>query len=59
MSDDRHLQVQFLVLNAGPSMSVTDNMLVDTDLSCSNPTRHERQSAALLHAPEIHSNGML
>ena len=52
VSDDRHSWVQFLVLNAGPSMSVTDNMLIDTGLSWGNSTRHERQSAALLHAPE-------
>ena len=33
VSIDRHSQVQLLVLNAGPSVSVTYNMLIDTGLS--------------------------
>ena len=59
VSIDRHSQVQLLVLNAGPSVSVTDNMLIDTGLSGGISTRHERQSATLLHTPEIHSHVIL
>ena len=59
VSIERHLQVWLLVLNAGPCVSVTDNMLIETGPSWGNSTRHERQSAALLRAPEIHSKVML
>ena len=59
VSIERHSWAQLLVLNAGPSVSVTDNMLIDAGLSWGNSTRHERQSVALLCAPEIHSNVML
>ena len=40
-------------------MFVTDNMLIGTGLSSGSSIRHERQSAALLHAPKIHSKVML
>ena len=56
---DRCWWVWLLVLKAGPSVSVTDNILIDTGLSWGNSTRWERQSVALLCVPEIHSNVML
>ena len=40
-------------------MFLTDNMLIGTGLSSGNSMMHKRQSAALLHAPEIHSKVML
>ena len=55
----RHSWPWLLVLKAGPSVPVTDNMLIDTSLSWGNSTKCERQSAALLHAPEIYSKVML
>ena len=59
VSVNRHSWVWLLVLNAGPSVSMTDNKLIDTDLFWGNSTRHVRQAVALLCAPEIHSNVML
>ena len=53
------LKFLLVLLKAGPSVSVTDNTLMDTGLSWGSSTNHERQSAGLLHAPEIHSNVML
>ena len=59
VSVDRRSWVWLLVLNAGLSVFVTDDMLIDTGSSWGNSTRHERQSAVLLYAPEIHSKVML
>ena len=38
---------------------LADSTLIIVGLFCSNSTRHDRQSAALLHAPDIHSKVML
>ena len=51
--------VLLLVLNAGPSECVADSMLIVVGLFWGNFTRHERQSAALLQAPDIHSKVIL
>ena len=51
--------VLLLVSNAGPSECVADSMLIAVGLFGGNSTRHERQSAALLPAPDIHSKVML
>ena len=51
--------VLLLVLNAGPSMCVVDSMLTSVGLLWGNSTKHDRQSAALLHAPDIHLKVML
>ena len=47
------------MLNEGPSRLVADRMLIVASLSWGNFTRHERQSAALLWAPDIHSKVIL
>ena len=41
------------MLNAGPSECVADSMLIDVGLFWDKSTRCERQSTALLHAPNI------
>ena len=46
------------MLNAGPSEWVADGMLIVVGLFRGNSTRCERQSAALLQAPDIHSKVM-
>ena len=46
------------MLNVGPSGCVADSMLIIVGWFWGNSTRHDRQSAALLHAPDIHSKGM-
>ena len=51
--------VLLLVLNAGPSECVADSMLIAVGLFWGNPTRHDRQSAALFHTPAMHSKVML
>ena len=51
--------VLLLVLNAVPSECVADSMLIVVGLFWGNYTRHDRQSAALLHAPDIHLKVML
>ena len=58
-SDARHCWVWLLVLKAGPSLFKTDTMLIDADGMEGSSTRHDRQSAALFLAPEIHSNLIL
>ena len=45
-----------LVLKAGPSLFETDTMLIDADGVEGSSTRHDRQSAALFLAADIHSN---
>ena len=47
------------MLNAGPSECVADSMLIVVGLFWGDSTRCERQSAALLWAPDIHSKVML
>ena len=47
------------MLNAGPSECFTDSMLFVVGLFWGNSTRHERQSATLLWAPDIYSKVML
>ena len=59
VSTDRCSWVWLLVLNGSPSVSVTDNTLIDTGLSWGTSTKCERQSAALLHTPKIHTNVIL
>ena len=56
---ERHWWVWFLVLNTGPSVLETDIMLIGICVPWCNSTNCERQSAALLHAHEIHSNVIL
>ena len=51
--------ILLLVLNAGPSEWVADSMLIVAGLSLGYSTRCERQSAALLWAPDICSKVML
>ena len=58
-SDARHCSVWLLVLKAGPSVFKTDTMLIDADAVVGSSTRHDRQSAALFLAPDIHSNVIL
>ena len=58
VSREKHWQVWFLVLKAGALVYVIDNMLIGTGVSWGNSTRCERQSAAVLHAPEIYSKVM-
>ena len=52
-------RVQLLVLKAGPSRLVVDSMLILAGVSWGNSTRHERDSAALLQATDIHSKVVL
>ena len=47
------------VLNAGPSRLVADSICTVAGLSCGNSTSHERQSAALFQASDIHLEVML
>ena len=51
--------VPLLVLKTGPSECVADSMLIGVGLFWGNSTRHDRQSAALLHVLDIHSKVML
>ena len=51
--------VLLLVLNAGPSELVALSICIVAMLSFGSLTNLNRQSAALFHAPEIHSNVML
>ena len=51
--------VLLLVLKVGPSECVADSMLTGVGLFSGTSTRYDRQSAALLHAPNIHSKVML
>ena len=44
------------MLKAGPSLFETDTMLIDADGMEGSSTRHDRQSAALFLASDIHSN---
>ena len=46
-------------VNAGPSECVADSMLIVVGLFWGNSTRLDRQSAALLCTPDIHSKVML
>ena len=46
------------MLKSGPSLCETDTMLIDADGMEGSSTRHDRQSAALFLAPDIHSNGI-
>ena len=46
--------VQLLVFEAGPSVCVTVSMLTVAGVVVGSSTNHERQSAALFLAPEIH-----
>ena len=48
-----------LVLKAGPSVCVTVSMLTVVVVEVGGSTNHERQSAALFLAPEIHSKVIL
>ena len=48
--------VLLLVLNAGPSKLVAVSIFIVALLSVGSLTNLERQSAALFHAPDIHSN---
>ena len=57
--DEHCWAVLLLVLNAGPSGCVADSMLIVVGLFWGNSTRYDRQSAALLRAPDIHSKVML
>ena len=54
-----HWSVLLLALNAGPSGLVADSICTVAGLSCGNSTSHERQSAALFWAPDIHSKVVL
>ena len=47
------------MLKAGLSLFETDTMLIDADGIEGSSTRHDRQSAALFLAPDIHSNVIL
>ena len=47
------------MLKAGPSLLETDTILNDADGMEGSSTRHDRQSAALYLAPEIHLNVIL
>ena len=58
VSGARHCWVWLLVLKAGPSALETDSMLIIVDAVVGSSTRWDRQSAALLLAPDIHSNEM-
>ena len=58
-SDELCWAVLLLVLNVGPSVLVADSTLIVVDLSWGNSTRCERQFAALLWAPDVHSKVML
>ena len=51
--------VLLLVLNAGPSECVADSVLIVVGWFCGNSTTRDRQSAALLCAPNIHLKVML
>ena len=51
--------MQLLVLQAGPSVFVIVSMLIVVVVDVSSSTNHERQSAALFLAPEIHSKFIL
>ena len=51
--------MQLLVLKAGPSVCVTVSMLTVVVVDGGSSTSHERQSAALFLAPEIHSKVIL
>ena len=51
--------ILLLMLNAGPSEWPVDSMVIVVGLCRGNSTRCERQSAALLQAPDIHSKVML
>ena len=48
--------VWLLLLKAGPSVFETDSMLISAEVVWGNSTRHDRQSATLFLAPDIHSN---
>ena len=51
--------VWLLVLNVGPLQMVAVNIFIMALLSFGSLTYLERHSAALFHAPDIHSNVML
>ena len=51
--------MQLLVLKAGPLVCVTVSMLTVVVVDVGSSTNHERQSAALFLAPEIHSKVIL
>ena len=59
VSGVRHCQVWLHVLKAGPSVLETDSMLIGAEVVSGGFTRCERQSTALILAPDIHSNVML
>ena len=59
VSKERCWHIWLLVWKAGPLGLVADSMLISAGLSWGNSTRHKRQSAALLHAPEVHLKVML
>ena len=48
-----------MVLKAGLSLFEIDTMLIDADGIEGSSTRHDRQSAALFLASDIHSNVIL
>ena len=58
-SDARCCWVWLLVLKAGLPLFETDTLLIDADGIEVSSTRHDRQSAALFLAPDIHSNVIL
>ena len=53
-SDELCWAILLQVLNAGPSRLVADSMLIVAVLYSGNSARCERQSAALLQAPNVH-----
>ena len=59
VSSGRCCGVWLLVLKAGPSVFETNSMLIGAEVVLGSSTKHERQSAALFLAPDIHSNVML
>ena len=51
--------MQLLLLKVGPSVCVTVSMLTVVVVVVGSSANHERQSAALFLAPEIHSKVIL